>query len=111
MNEQFEKMKELILFYKAFSDQTRMRLIRTIASGMADKISVNDLAKQLGVAQPTVSQHLRILRNIDLIEPEREGYNVYYRINKGTLAKYQKMNDAMLEVIFTKCDQFPHCEE
>jgi DNA-binding transcriptional ArsR family regulator len=111
MNEQMEKMKELVLFFKAFSDQTRMRLIRAIASGMAGKISVNDLAKKLGVAQPTVSQHLRILRGISLIEPERDGYNIYYRINKDTLNKYKTMNEQMLEIIFTECDQFPQCEK
>jgi ArsR family transcriptional regulator len=107
MNEQMQKMKELVRFFKAFGDPTRMRLIRAIASGMADKISVNDLAQKLGVSQPTVSQHLRILRDIDLIEPHREGYHVYYRINTEVLEKFKKMNNKMLEVIFTKCDNFP----
>ncbi len=111
MNEHMKKMKELVRFFKAFSDPTRMRLIRAIASGMADKINVNALAEKLGVAQPTVSQHLRILRDIDLIESERDGYNVYYKINKDTLNKYKIMNEQMLKIIFTKCDQFPNCEE
>ena len=42
MNEQMQKMKELVQFFKAFGDQTWMRLIRVIASGMVDKINVND---------------------------------------------------------------------
>lgn len=111
MNNQMRQMKELVQFYKAFGDQTRMRLIRTIASGMIGKISVNDLAEKLGVSQPTVSQHLRILRDIDLIEPNREGYHVYYRINPETLEKFRKLNDKMLEVVFTKCENFPGCDE
>jgi DNA-binding transcriptional ArsR family regulator len=110
MKPQMQQMKELVNLFKALGDQTRMRLLRAIASGMADQISVNDLAKMLQVSQPTVSQHLRILKNVDLIEPERDGYHIYYRINLETMEKHKRQINEMFDVVFTKCSSFPHCE-
>lgn len=111
MNPQMQQMKEMVNLFKALGDQTRMRLLRAIASGMADNINVNDLAKLLKVSQPTVSQHLRILRNIDLIEPERDGYHIYYRINKEVMERYKNQINTMFDVIFNKCKSFPRCED
>ncbi len=104
-------MKELVSLFKALGDQTRMRLMRAIASGMADKVSVNELAEILGVSQPTASQHIRILRSVDLVEPEREGNRVYYRVNRETLESYRDKINSMIDVLFTQCHGFPHCGE
>ena len=109
-NPQMQQMKEMVSFFKAFGDPTRMRLLRSIASGMAGNITVNELADILQVSQPTVSQHLRILRSVQLIEPERDGNRVYYRINKETMDRYRVMIDTMFDVIYTKCGSFPHCD-
>jgi ArsR family transcriptional regulator, arsenate/arsenite/antimonite-responsive transcriptional repressor len=109
-NKPHKQMIELVALFKALGDPTRMRLIRMLASGMATKVSVIELAQKLGISQPAVSQHLKILKNVGIVEPQREGYYVYYLINTDTLKHYKEMIDNMFEMVFTKCAFFPNCE-
>lgn len=62
--------------FKALADPVRVRLYRRIA-GSAEPICVCDIA-DVGVSQPTVSHHLRRLREAGLIDCERRGTWVYY---------------------------------
>lgn len=62
--------------FKALSDPVRLRLYTRIAS-CADQICVCDI-QDVGVSQPTVSHHLRKLREAGLIDCERRGTWVYY---------------------------------
>lgn len=59
-------------------------------------LCVNDLAQALEVSAAAVSQHLRVLRDADLVAAERRGYFVYYRAKKKTLAKWSKMTNDLL---------------
>lgn len=49
------------------------------------EISVGDLVEHLGLSQPTVSKHLRVLRDHDLVTVREEGQHRYYRLNAGPL--------------------------
>jgi len=60
-------------------------------------LCVNDLAQALEVSAAAVSQHLRILRDADLVTAERRGYFVIYRANKKTLANWSKVAQDLLE--------------
>ena len=62
---------------KALSHPTRLRIVDAIRQG---KHCVRDLEELLGVSQSNVSQHLTILRNLDLVEPLREGTMVCYKL-------------------------------
>jgi DNA-binding transcriptional ArsR family regulator len=46
---------------------------------------VGDIATALGLAQPSVSKHLRVLRDVGLVEVRRDGRRVFYRTNAGGL--------------------------
>jgi ArsR family transcriptional regulator, arsenate/arsenite/antimonite-responsive transcriptional repressor len=78
--EQSEKVAALL---KALADPVRLRLMSLIAA--ADEACVCDLTSTFTVSQPTISHHLRILREAGLVEAERRGTWVYYRARRDGL--------------------------
>ncbi len=64
--------------FKALGDPVRLRLYSMIASA-AGEICVCDLTGAFELTAPTISHHLKVLREADLIEGERRGTWVYYR--------------------------------
>lgn len=62
---------------RAVADETRIRLLRTLCEG---EKYVSELADRLGLAQPTVSHHLAILRRAGLVEARRDGPRVVYAL-------------------------------
>lgn len=72
-----EQAEQVSALLKALADPVRLRLYSRIA-GTPDQTCVCDLG-DVGVSQPTVSHHLRKLREAGLIESERRGTWVYYR--------------------------------
>ncbi|UCH27056.1 MAG: helix-turn-helix transcriptional regulator [Trueperaceae bacterium] len=81
----FEQTKvdvgNVALCMKAFSDPTRLLLLHLIASYSKIPLSVGDLALQLGVSQPTVSGHLRLLRESNIVELDKRGNKAFHRVN------------------------------
>ena len=71
--------------FKALGDPVRLRLFSNIASSEGGEACVCDI-QDVGVSQPTVSHHLRKLREAGLLESERRGTWVYYRVVPGVLA-------------------------
>ena len=71
--------------FKALADPVRLRLFSKIASFGPDEVCVCDI-DDVGVSQPTVSHHLRKLREAGLVTAERRGTWVYYRVVPGALA-------------------------
>jgi ArsR family transcriptional regulator len=70
--------KSLAGMFKALSDPVRLRLLSLIASHEGGEACVCDLAGPFDVTQPTISHHLRVLREAGLIDCERRGTWVYY---------------------------------
>jgi len=60
-------------------------------------LCVNALARALEISPAAVSQHLRILRDADIVTAEKRGYFVHYRVNKRTLARWSEMAAGLLE--------------
>lgn len=72
--------EQMAQVFKALGDPARLRLISLIAS-QADGEACNcDLIEPLGLSQPTVSHHLKVLHDAGLLDRERRGQWVYYRI-------------------------------
>ncbi|MGY0002309.1 ArsR/SmtB family transcription factor [Micromonospora sp. I033] len=65
---------------KAIADPARLRLLSLIQSAPEGEASVTDLTAPLGLSQPTVSHHLRILTEAGLLEREKRGVWAYYRL-------------------------------
>lgn len=90
-------IEELPSFFGALADPTRLKLVQLLCRQREpDALCVNALAGLLGVSQSAVSQHLRVLRAIDLVRGERRGYRVHYFANREALQRYQKLMLASL---------------
>lgn len=62
---------------KALANSDRLMLLCQLAQG---ELNVGELEARTGIAQPTLSQQLAVLRREELVETRREGKQVYYRI-------------------------------
>jgi ArsR family transcriptional regulator, arsenate/arsenite/antimonite-responsive transcriptional repressor len=71
--------------FKALGDPVRLRLFSKIASAPDGEACACDVG-DLGVSQPTVSHHLKKLREAGLLESERRGIWIYYRAAPAALA-------------------------
>lgn len=76
-----ERTADAALF-KALADSHRLAILATLARA-TDEVCVCDFTSALPLEQPTVSHHLRILREAELVTCERRGTWVYYRIAPG----------------------------
>jgi ArsR family transcriptional regulator len=72
-----------VLFAKAISDETRQKIMNLCC---CESISVNEIVEQLDVSQPTVSHHLAILREADLVTIREEGKQTFYSLNQERVA-------------------------
>ena len=71
---------------KALAEPTRLRLISLIAAHGADgQACVCDLTNPVGLSQPTVSHHLKVLADAGLIEREQRGKWAYYSLVPGAM--------------------------
>ena len=65
---------------KALADPARLRLLSLIQASPDGEACVSDLTAPIGLSQPTVSHHLRILTESGLLERDKRGVWVYYRV-------------------------------
>lgn len=79
------RLTELAARLKAFADPTRMQLLGLIARFGSMPLTVGDLARQLGVSQPTVSGHLKVLREAGVVRLERRGNRAYHRLDEASV--------------------------
>ena len=79
--------KELAGAFKALADPVRLRLLSLIASFEGGEACVCDLTGPFDVSQPTISHHLRVLREAGLIDCERRGTWVYYWVMPAALGR------------------------
>ncbi len=79
--------EDLAALFKAVADPMRLRLLSLIACHEGGESCVCDLTDAFDVTAPTVSYHLRILREAGLISAERRGTWIYYRINPQVMVR------------------------
>lgn len=82
------------LLFKALADAHRLTILATL-SRVDGEVCVCDFTDGLPLNQPTVSHHLRILREAELVTCERRGTWVYYRLAPGT---FERLSDALTSV-------------
>ena len=74
--------RQLTKFFKALSDKTRREILRLLERHPR---SVGEIVDNFQLSQPTISRHLSVLREADLVVDQRRGQHVIYRLNAGTL--------------------------
>ena len=89
--------EEQAAIFAAFADPTRLKLVKLLAhQDIPGALCVNALAGVLGISQSAVSQHLRILKNIDLVRGDRRGYQIHYSIDHQALERCHNFISAAL---------------
>src|SRR5438552_18095506 len=73
-----EAREELAARFKALADPTRVAIVNRLAA--ADEVCVCDLNAAFELSQPTISHHLKILREAGLVDSTRRGTWAYYRL-------------------------------
>ena len=85
--------RRLARVFRALSVDTRVRIVQLLKERSQ---CVNALASRLGVTPAAVSQHLRILRDADLVTGEKRGYYVHYEVNGKTLEAWKTLANQLL---------------
>jgi DNA-binding transcriptional ArsR family regulator len=85
--------QELARLFKVLSVDTRVRMILLLRER---PLCVNALARALGITPAAVSQHLRVLRDANIVSGEKRGYFVHYRVNEATLAEWNEAVKGLL---------------
>ena len=80
-----EQAVELARLFKALGDPVRVRLLSLIASHEGGEACVCDLTGAFDVSGPTISHHLKVLREAGLITGDRRGTWIYYRVRAEML--------------------------
>ena len=82
-----DQAAELSRVFKALGDPVRLRLFSLVASYQGGEACVCDISGFFDVSQPTISHHLKVLREAGLLTSERRATWVYYRVVPETLDK------------------------
>ena len=75
--------RHLTKVFKALSDGTRQEILRLLES---QQRTVGEIVGNFKLSQPTISRHLSVLKEADLVVDQRQGQNVIYRLNDAALS-------------------------
>jgi ArsR family transcriptional regulator, arsenate/arsenite/antimonite-responsive transcriptional repressor len=81
-------LREFRAHYQALASVTRLRVLQFLAG--IPEITVLELAEALGISQPRLSWHLRMLRRGQLVRAHRVGRAVYYSLNREGLSAFHR---------------------
>lgn len=107
MNKQLDYMVEV---FKALGDTTRLKIIRLIATGH-EELAVGQIADKMGITDSAVSQHFKILKNINLVIPDKRGYKTYYKVNRPLIDSFSEQIDLFVKLAFIPCKFRGKCED
>lgn len=77
--------EELATVLKALAEPTRLRLVSIIAAQAGGEACICDLTEPVGLSQPTVSHHMKVLVDAGLLTREQRGKWAYYRLTPGAI--------------------------
>lgn len=82
------KYKDESELLKAFAHPVRLQIIELLLLGLYNEgCSVNSIQKKLDIPQPTISQHLQILKNKGIIDGSKKGVEVCYKVKDKRAVK------------------------
>ncbi|MBA3374943.1 MAG: winged helix-turn-helix transcriptional regulator [Actinobacteria bacterium] len=82
-----EDAAELERLFKALADRSRLRILNVLLEAGGQEVCVCEFQPTLGIAQPTVSHHLKQLVRAGLLEREKRGTFAFYRVTPGALER------------------------
>lgn len=93
-------MQKEIKLLKALGDETRMKILQCLLDGEKCACAV---VPSIGKAQPTVSQHLKILEEAGVLESRRDGVNIWYKLKSKEAGQIMKILGIQKIKIRVKC--------
>jgi DNA-binding transcriptional ArsR family regulator len=101
--------------FNAVAEPRRRQILDLLAEG---ERPVGDLVQRLGLAQPQVSKHLRVLREVDLVHVRDAGRQRLYRLNAGPLreihdwlSRYERVWNERLDLLDDVIDELRQAED
>src|SRR5262245_52732988 len=86
-----EAADRIVPLVKALADPVRLRLVSLVASHADGEACVCDLNDAFDLSQPTISHHLKLLHEAGILDREKRGVWVYYRVNARALSDLATM--------------------
>jgi len=83
--------ESLATVLKAIAEPTRLRLVSLVAAHADAEACVCDLTEPVGLSQPTVSHHLKILVDAGVLQREQRGKWAYYKLVPATFASLSRL--------------------
>ena len=83
-------------WFKALADPTRIRILNLLAVS-DEPVCVCDITDQFPLGQPTISHHLKVLRDVGFVVAERRGTFMHYRVNTNCLAEFPEAARRILD--------------
>lgn len=94
VEEAVEQEERLGRFYKALGHPARVRIVRLLLS--VETCVCGDIVEKLPLAQSTVSQHLKVLKDAGIVEGVINGPRTCYGVNREALAELKALADTLL---------------
>ncbi|WP_294129312.1 helix-turn-helix transcriptional regulator [uncultured Clostridium sp.] len=86
-------MNEKVKVFKAIGDETRLKILILLSS---KNVCAKGIAKHLEISEAAVSQHIKTLKEANLVIAYKEGYYVMYELNKDVLENAKKFMDLLI---------------
>ena len=95
-NENEEELEET---FKILSNPNRLKIICILSKSDNKEVTVNQIADELKITQPAASQHLKLLKTAKIVKSDKNGNNIYYRINTETMSQHKECIDSLFQMI------------
>lgn len=97
-------------YNKAISDPNRMKMIKIVGSSEPYTVNVSCIASVLGISQPAVTNHLKILESTGFFTRQRRGTSVFYALNSSAVDEYRALMDDAFAHCMTSCGYDFKCD-
>ncbi|MEI6428924.1 MAG: metalloregulator ArsR/SmtB family transcription factor [Pseudanabaena sp. ELA607] len=86
-----EEVVQLAALFRVLSEPARLQMLSLIAAQPNQEVCACELVESLGLSQPTISHHLKVMYEAGLLAKERRGTWIYYRIVQEQLASLKNL--------------------
>ena len=88
-------MIEINLVFKAISDPNRRKILKLLRK---KDMTAGDISDHLSMSKPSISHHLNILKQADLVQDERKGQYIYYSLNSTVFQDLLRWLNDLMEI-------------